>query len=240
MTVACGKAVSVGVERTAEPERDEEPFGEEQVPDSPRERYLEFGVTFLLAFAALMSAWSAYQAQSFSGQQNETSARASRLQVESLREDSRAGRQQLADLGAFQLWFDLATRGEAAAADRVRSKVRAEFRPAFDAWLATDPLSNPAGAASPFELGEYRLFSATEAQRLREEAVRLAAVAEAKDHVADQYVLTVVLFGISLFLLGVQGRIGIFELRASLVGSAGVVVIGTLLWMAVSLPVTWP
>jgi hypothetical protein len=50
----------------------EESWGEEQIPDTGRERLLELVVTVLLAWAALASAWSAYQASRFSGAQGDS------------------------------------------------------------------------------------------------------------------------------------------------------------------------
>ena len=41
-------------------------------------------------------------------------------------------------------------------ADFYRARFRAEFAPVFAAWLASRPYENPAAAASPFELPEYR------------------------------------------------------------------------------------
>jgi len=40
-------------------------------------------------------------------------------------------------------------------------------------------------------------------------------------------------------MLGIQSRIGIFELRAALVGVAAFIVVGTTLWVF-TLPSTWP
>lgn len=217
-------------------EHDEEPFGVEQVPHSPRERYFEFGVTFLLAFAALLSAWAAYQSQRYSGQQNDEFRRASVYQVESLRADAAASRKQLADLAAFQEWFGFASRGEATSAEMARARFREEMRPAFDEWLAADPLTNPDAAASPFEGEAYRLATSEEAVRLQARAVDMLSKGEESDAMADRYVLGVVLLALGMFLLGIQSRIGFFELRLVLGATAGIVVLGTALWMVVILP----
>jgi hypothetical protein len=56
---------------------------------------------------------------------------------------------------------------------------------------------------------------------------------------SDNYVLTVVLFAAALFMLGIQSRIGVFELRAALVGVAAFIVVGTTPWVF-TLPSTWP
>ena len=52
---------------------------------------------------------------------------------------------------------------------------------------------------------------------------------------ADRYLLAVVLFAAALFQLGIQSRIGVFELRRALVVVSGCIVIGTTVWI-VTLP----
>jgi hypothetical protein len=56
------------------------------------------------------------------------------------------------------------------------------------------------------------------------------AAAEAGE-AAENYVLAVVLLAAALFLLGIQTRIGIFELRLAMSGIAATLVIGTTLWI---------
>ena len=228
------------VEEHGDHHHDEEPFGVEQVPHTPRERWLEFGVTFLLGFAALMSAWAVYQSQSYSGRQNQEFRKASALHVESVRIEARAGKQALGDLAAFQEWFGFAARGEDARAEMARARFRHEMRPAFDAWLASDPFENPDADASPFETPRYKLAASDEAVTIRARALDLARQGERSDSMADRYVLLVVLLALGMFLLGVQSRVGIFELRAGLAATAAVVVIGSTLWMIVVLPTSWP
>lgn len=48
---------------------------------------------------------------------------------------------------------------------------------------------------------------------------------------ADNYVLAVVLLAAALFLLGIQSRIGVFELRVAMSSVAGALVIGTIVWV---------
>jgi hypothetical protein len=48
------------------------------------------------------------------------------------------------------------------------------FRPAFDAWLATDPLTSPNAVPTPFVMDEYQLQAGAEGERLDAEADVLA------------------------------------------------------------------
>jgi hypothetical protein len=218
---------------------DEEPTGEEQVANSPRERKLELAVTLLLALSALLSAWCAYESSRFGGESSALNTRASSLQVESARAENRAGQQTLLDVDLLGRWFDAQSAGDTTKADFFRSRFRAEMVPAFDAWIELDPLHNASAPKSPFEMPEYRSAASDAAN----ESLNQAKVAEAESNdkgaTGDNYVLTVVLFAAALFLLGIQSRIGNFELRAALVAVAGFIVLGTTLWVIV-LPKLWP
>jgi hypothetical protein len=215
-----------------EPEKDvEEAWGEEQVPDTGRERLLELIVTVLLAWAALVSAWSAYQASRFSGAQGDANNAASTLRIESAKAESRAGQLELVDTTAFGQYVGAVAAGNAKLAAFTERQFRDEFRPAFEAWLALDPLNNPDAPRTPFTLKEYKVAAQQRADALAAEAETRNAEGSKQGSTSDKYVLAVVLFAAGLFLLGIQTRIGEFWLRFVLVGVAGVLVVGTTVWL---------
>jgi hypothetical protein len=217
---------------------DEEPTGVEQVADTPRERRLELAVTVLLAAAALLSAWCAYQSSAFSSEENVGHATAARLQVQAARADDNANEQTLLDVSAFYEWIDATTSGDTEQAAVLRDRFRDEMGPAFDAWLAGDPLENDEAPPTPFELPEYRLASAAEAAELEARAQASANDAEDDGTTGDLYLLAVVLYAAALFQLGIQSRIGVFELRVALVAISGAIIVGTTIWI-ITLPRLW-
>jgi hypothetical protein len=219
--------------------RDEEPTGAEQVADSPRELRLELAVTILLAMAALLSAWCAYQSSGLASRENAGHAAAARLQVQAARAADDASELTLLDVGAFHGWLDAAVSGETDRAAVLRDRFRDEMRPAFEAWLARDPLDDAAAPATPFELPEYRLASAAAADDLEARAQAAVIAAEDAGLTADRYLLAVVLYAAALFQLGIQSRIGVFELRAVLVTVSGAIVVATTIWI-ITLPTQWP
>ena len=218
-----------------EPERDEEATGEEQVANSPRERALELVITILLSLSALLSAWCAYQSTQLSGDQSRLDTRASVLQLQAFRAEQRATQQAQADLGAFDRWLEATSDGNTVRASFAEQRFSTELATAFRAWLALDPLVDPDAPGSPLEMTEYVTPDETASVRLEAEAQRYESTAEVADVAAGDYVLAVVLLAAALFLLGIQSRIGIFELRAAMVTVAGFIVLGTGLW-ALRLP----
>jgi hypothetical protein len=215
--------------------RDEEAFGEEQVPTSQRERILELVVTLLLSAAVFISAWCAYEATRFSGKQGDTNNEAAALRIESAKADSRAGQLELFDTAAFSQYLVAVGMKNSALAQFYRERFREEFRPAFEAWLALKPLSNPKAPKTPFLLNAYKLASQERADALAAEAEERTLEGQHAGATGDRYVLAVVLLAAALFLLGVQTRIGEFRLRTAMVSVAGVLVLGTIVWI-VTLP----
>jgi hypothetical protein len=210
---------------------DEEPFGEEQVPTSPRERILELVVTLLLSAAVFLSAWCAYEATRFNGKQGDLNNEGAALRIESAKADSRAGQLELSDAAAFSQYLGAVGTHNNALARFYRERFRDEFRHAFEAWLALKPLSNPNAPKTPFVLGAYKLASQERADTLAATAEERTLEGQRAGATGDRYVLVVVLLAAALFLLGVQTRIGEFWLRTAMVSAAGVLVIGAIVWV---------
>jgi hypothetical protein len=92
-------------------------------------------------------------------------------------------------------------------ADFYTDGFRPEFRPAFDAWLATDPLTSPNAVPTPFATDEYQLEAGTEGDRLDAEAEVLAATVRRIVQRTANYVLGVVLFAVALFFGGMSTKL---------------------------------
>lgn len=219
------------VEREAERLRDEEPTGEEQVANSPRERRLELAVTILLSASALLSAWCAYQSTRLGSEESLANNRSSVLQLRAFRAEQQATQQSQADLGAFEQWLAATYAGDAARADFVRQRFSDSLATAFGAWSALDPLTDADAPASPLEMEQYVPPDGTTAARFDERAQQAEEQANEAGEAADNFVLAVVLLAAALFLLGIQTRIGVFELRLAMTVLAGALVAGTAIWV---------
>jgi hypothetical protein len=89
----------------------------------------------------------------------------------------------------------------------IATRFREEFRPAFDAWLTSRPLSNPDAFGTPFEHPEYSNASEQQSLQLAVEAEQHTLDARAANDRGDNYVLLTVLFAIALFFAGVSGKL---------------------------------
>jgi hypothetical protein len=150
--------------------------------------------TIVLALAAVATAWSGYQASRWHGEQAIAFSRANALRLESTRAASHADAQAQIDVATFTQWVDAYARDETRLAAFYRKRFRTEFKPAVNAWIATEPLKHPGAPLTPFAMPQYRLEANVQAAQL--EAAAAAAAAEASTDIqrANEYVLGVVLF----------------------------------------------
>jgi hypothetical protein len=178
-----------------------------------RDRRVELIAAIMLSIATVVTAWSAYQATRWSGDQAEDYTSASATRTESVRASTEANRQILIDVATFLNWLDAEQSGDHALADDIHARMRKEFLPAFDAWHATAPAGSiPDG--TPFELPEYRLAAEERAKRLEAKAAALFEDGNESNEVGDDFVLAAVLFASVLFFSGLAGTFD--SLRAQL------------------------
>lgn len=178
-----------------------------------RDRRVELIAAIMLSIATVVTAWSAYQATRWSGDQAEDYTSASATRTESVRASTEANRQILIDVATYLNWLDAEQSGDHALADDIHARMRKEFLPAFDAWHATAPAGSiPDG--TPFELPEYRLAAEERAKRLEAKAAALFEDGNKSNEVGDDFVLAAVLFASVLFFSGLAGTFD--SLRAQL------------------------
>lgn len=162
--------------------------------------------TIVLAFATLATAWSGYQAARWGGTQSTSYSQAGALRTESTRASTQAGQLAQVDIGLFTNWINAYATENQKLVSFYQERFREEFKPAFEAWLATDPANNPDAPSSPFSMPEYRLSLAEEAERLETEAEQMFANGVEANQQADDYILNTVILAGVLFLAGIASR----------------------------------
>jgi hypothetical protein len=184
----------------------------------PPDRWVEILAATVLALATVASAWSAYQATRWGGVQAEAYAEAGAARAESVRMSDLADAHLTIDVEYFAIWLDeTAKGGDEQVVALIQRAFRPEFEPAFEAWLATDPLVNQDGPATPFEMDEYLRAASHQAEELRTEAEAAAEVAVDANQTGDSYVLATVLFASVLFFAGISTKFGERWVRIALV-----------------------
>ena len=194
--------------------------------------WVEVVATVLLAFAAVATAWSSYQANRWNGEQAKAAGRANALRIDAARAQGLAEGQTQVDVAMFIQWIDATANDETELADFYLDRFRAEFRPAFDAWQDTDPLVDPAAPPSPFAMDEYRLQAAADAERYDAEAAVMAGTVLRNIQRSANYVLAVVLFAVALFFAGMSTKLRGAGPRKVLVLVGCAVFVATAAWIA--------
>jgi hypothetical protein len=185
---------------------------------------IELIATIIMALAAIATAWCAFQATKWSGIQAIEFSNANAGRVESTRLDNVANTQRSIDVDVFSAWLDAVaeevgsgqippvSESGYAPVDGTLSafyfeRMRDEFRPALDAWLATDPLNEPDAPGTPFAMVEYQLAAAQDADALLEQSAVDRQDALDANQNGDNYVLTTVGFALVIFFGGVSSKL---------------------------------
>jgi hypothetical protein len=170
-------------------------------------RWTELVAAILLSIAVVGSAFSAWQATKWSGEQAISFAEASANRVQA---------SSVLNLAAAEISYDAMTFVDAVVlyAEGREDLIsvfeerlfREDFKPFVDEWLALDPLNNPDAPKTPFDLPDYENPSVAVAELFQEEAE--ANTLEAKDHnkASDDYILSTVFFAAVLFFAGISTK----------------------------------
>lgn len=187
-------------------------------PTSTRERWLEIAAALLLSLATLGIAWSGYQAAKWSGHQARRYTEASTARSFANRASTLAAADRTQDLLNFNRWLEVSTEGDTDLANLYERRFRDEFRPAFERWLADDPLHNPKAIPSPLLEKNYVLANAVKADKLEALGdLRFEQGKEATEH-ADDYVFSTVFFAVVLFFGGISLRFEWMTMRIVILG----------------------
>jgi hypothetical protein len=198
--------------------------GEPSSPSASTAWRVELVATVVMAVAAILTAWAAFQSAKWSGIQAIEFSRANADRVESARLDARAGRLTAIDVDVFLDWLtaiDTEVRAgelelvpgegyrpvEGSLSGFFYERMRDEFRPALDAWLEARPLVNPDAPKTPFELEQYVLADAQAAQQRLRQANEHTDAALTANQNSDNHVLTAVALALVIFFAGVSSKV---------------------------------
>lgn len=186
----------------------------------------------LLVMAAVATSWSSYQANRWHGEQALAASRTSAIRIEAARAASRADSETQVDVATFIAWADADRQGEGKLAEFYLDRFRPEFKTAFDAWVATKPLTSSGAPPTPFAMPEYRVASRVEAERLDKAAEAKAVEVGLDIQRASNYVLTVVLYAVVLFFAGMSTKFASPRLCRVMITLGYVVLIAAIAWVA--------
>jgi hypothetical protein len=183
------------------------------------ERWLSIIEAVLLSIVAVLAAYSGYAAAKWGTKSSVTLAKASTQRTKANRYDIEAFVTRTQDSVSFNAWFTAYVNGNRKAQQLAIRRFRAGYRPAFNAWIATDPAHNPHSPPGPAYMPNYVIpqeKAAAVADRLADESFTEGSDA---GETADKYIRDTVFLATVLFLVGISGQ---FKIRAARYGLIGV------------------
>src|SRR5436309_5274365 len=172
----------------------------------PRFEAIEIIEAVILALVAVATAWSGYQAAQWAGKRAEHYAEATRLRVTAEGLATLAGQERIEDSGAFNSWLAAKLDGKVQTAEFFERRFRDEYRPAFAAWLGTDPFKNAQAPPGPIFMPEYHNAKHEQFLSLNKQAAEMADRGTKSGETGDDYVRITVLLATVLLITAIGQR----------------------------------
>ncbi len=196
----------------------------------------DFLSALLLSAAVVLSAFSAWQATLWSGEQATLFAEASTARLESNRELAIALTRLDIDVVTFVDDAIAFTQGDQEVVDLFEERLfRDEFKPILDEWRALDPVNNPDAPPTPFGIEGVIESYFVESFALEEAANDKFNAGKEANRNNDNWVLATVLFAGVLFFAGISTKFKSARIRALSVAFAAFVLVAAGVWL-VSMP----
>ncbi|MBV8810684.1 MAG: hypothetical protein JO033_18610 [Acidobacteriaceae bacterium] len=188
---------------------------------------LEIIEAITLAVVAIATAWNGYQAARWTGRQGELYHQSSKARIRAEGFQTAANQELLYNAATVVEWLKAEANGDKKLAEIFVRRVLPEFRPAFEAWVKTDPLNNPNAPAGPLQ-EDYH-------SRRRDESIKLDRLSGelyeqgnlAREH-ADDYVRVTVTLATVLLLIAISQRFNIPRVRVGLLVFAMLLLFSTI------------
>jgi hypothetical protein len=180
-------------------------------------RIVQICEAVLLALVTITAAWAGYSAARWNTASRVEIARSATLRNLATRASLNAISLRNFDSSTFNAWyiaFTLGNRQKELVAER---RLRPQFRVAFNAWMATDPLHNPHAPPGPTYMPQYKLAGQRRLVVLDRKAGAEFAAGNHAGTVGDDYVRITVFLAAVLFLVGIGSSFKLHGIRYALI-----------------------
>jgi hypothetical protein len=190
-----------------------------------RDRLISIAEAVLLSVVALMAAWSGYSAAKWSTESSISLARASSMRTKANLSAIQALQIRTLDSVSFNAVFTAYAAKDPRLYRLAVRRLRPGYRPAFNAWIATHPLTNPHAPPGPSYMPQYKIPQQAQAQVLNSGADADFNEGQSASSTADKYVRLTVLLAAVLFLVGIGSHFPLRGARYGLIGTAFVLLV---------------
>ncbi len=199
------------------------------------DRLLTIIEAVLLSLVAVLAAYSGYAAAKWGTESSLSLARASATRTKANRADLEALQLRTLDSVSFNAWFTAFTAGNTNAERLAERRLRPGYRPAFHAWLATDPEHNPNAPPGPSYMPQYVIPQEVASTALDRQADVAFAAGTAAGATGDKYVRDTVFLATVLFIVGISGHFPLRQARYGLI-AVGVLILAFAVVQLLGLP----
>jgi hypothetical protein len=182
------------------------------------DRLLSIVEAALLSIVAVLAAYSGYAAAKWGTESSVSLATASTQRSKASRADLEALQIRTLDSVSFNAFFAAYSAGNANAQRLAIKRLRPGYRPAFHAWLATDPAHNPNAPPGPSYMPQYVIPQEATAKAFDAHADAAFKRGTSAGDTADKYVRGTVYLATVLFLVGISSHFKLRGARYALVG----------------------
>jgi hypothetical protein len=214
-------------EQAERAERDEGPGdkGGGRTRDERHSRIVQTCEAVLLALVTITAAWAGYAAARWGTASRIEIAQSSSLRNLATRDDLQAQSTRNFDAATFNAWFIAFTLNSPQKEAIAIRRFRPQFRVAFNAWMATDPLHNKNAPPGPTYMPQYKLPDQAKANALDAAATAKFNSGNHGGLVSDDYVRITVFLAAVLFLVGIGSSFKLYNIRYALVSFGTVLLI---------------
>lgn len=189
------------------------------MPNDGSERWkrrTEIVEVIVLALVTIATAWSGFQGTTWGGHQAFLYGRASTERFHADAVSTFGGQQLVADSSMFTAWLQARDAGDRGLQEQLERRFSPDYHSAFEAWLETDPFTNPEAPPGPSYMPGFHNPHLRSAARLNARASSYFDSGTEAREIANKYVRDTVLFATVLFLIAVAQR---FTIRGVRIGA---------------------
>ena len=184
------------------------------------DRWVTVAEAIVLSVVTLTAAWAGFSAAKFSTEASLNLAKASSTRAKANRTYQESLDYRIGDALVFNAWIGAETSGNAKAVKVTRRRFSPQLERAFEAWVATHPLTNPKAPKGPQAMPQYHAPGEAQATALDSQAQTDYDKGEHDAHVGDNYVRVTVILASVLFLVGISSHFRLRNVRLGLIGVA--------------------
>jgi hypothetical protein len=189
------------------------------------DRLITIAEAVMLAVVTLVAAWSGYSAAKWGTESSLHLAKASAIRTKSTKAYQQSLSYRVADGLLMNAWLAAHASGDAKQQQIMEKRFTPELRIAFDAWIKTDPFTNPKAPAGPQAMPQYHAPGALKSVQLDAEADHEYADGQHAGHTADDYIRVTVVLASVLFLIGISTHFRLRGVRIALIAVGAVLLV---------------